>query len=282
MNSIKLYPIIADNFKMDGGACFGVVPKTMWSKHVEADEKNLIPVTSRCLLVETDNRLILIDTGMGDKQSEKFFSYYYCFGDDSLEKSFKKYGFTFDQVTDVIITHLHFDHIGGAVKWGKDGKTPELVFKNATYYCTKKQWDWAVNPNARERPSYLKENFMPLFEAGHLEFIHEPGEFTDGIFLKIFDGHTRGQIVPIIKYKNHTVVYAADFIPSALNVPVGYLAGYDIDPLTAMKEKEEFLKEALDNNYILFFEHDIANECGNLKMTDKGIRLNETFKLADI
>lgn len=282
MSVTNLYPLIADNFKMDGGACSGVVPKALWSKHIKADENNMIPVTNRCLLIETGNRLILIDTGMGNKQSEKFFSFYYRFGDDSLEEGFEKLGFSFDQVTDVIITHLHFDHIGGAVKWGPDGETPELVFKNATHYCTKKQWDWALNPNPREKASFFKENFMPLYETGHLEFIHEPGEFIDGVYLEIFDGHTRGQIIPFIKYKDRTIVYTADFISSAFNVHIPFVSGYDIDPLLAMKEKEAFLEKALENNYVLFFEHDFDNECCNLHRTEKGIRAKETFKLSDI
>ncbi len=282
MGVSNLYPVIAENFKMDGGACFGVVPKSLWSKQVEADENNMIPITSRSLLIEAGNRLILIDTGMGDKQSKKFFGYYYIFGDDSFEKAFKELGYDFSQITDVILTHLHFDHVGGAVKWADDRQTPELVFKNATYYCSKKQWDWALNPNPREKASFFKENFMPLFESGHLEFIHESGVFIDGVNLEIFDGHTRGQIIPFIKYKNRTIVFMADFISSVFNIPVAYISGFDIDPLLAMKEKELFLKEALDNNYVLFFEHDYFNECCNLKETEKGIRANEVFKLSDL
>ncbi len=282
MSDTLLYPAVAENFKMDGGASFGVVPKSIWSKHIKADENNMIPVTSRCLLIETGNRLILIDTGMGNKQSEKFFSYYYRFGDESFEKSFRKLGFEFDRVTDVILTHLHFDHVGGGVKWADDGQTPELVFKNATYYCTKKQWDWALNPNPRERPSFFKENFMPLFETGHLEFIYEPGEFIDGVGFGIYDGHTRGQIIPFVRYKNRTVVFMADFIPSAFNIHIPFISGYDIDPLLSMKEKETFLEKALENDYVLFFEHDYFNECCNLKKTEKGFRANEIFRLSDL
>lgn len=282
MSVSKLHPVIAENFKLDGGACFGVVPKSVWSKQVEADENNMIPLTNRCMLIEAGNRLILIDTGMGDKQSAKFFSFYYLFGDDSLKKSLNKLGIEFNQITDVILTHLHFDHAGGAVKWAEDGETPELVFKNATYYCTKKQWDLAVKPNPREKASCFKENFMPLFETGHMEFIHEPGEFIDGVRLEIFDGHTKGQLIPVIKYKDRTIVYGADFIPSVTNVPTAYISGFDTDPLLAMEEKEAFLERALNNDYILFFEHDYYHECCNLKRTEKGIRPNETFKLSDI
>ncbi len=282
MSVTSLNPVIAENFKMDGGASFGVVPKTIWNKFVEADENNMIPVTSRCLLIETGNRIILIDAGMGNKQSEKVFSYYYRFGDESFEKAFEEIGFDFDQVTDVILTHLHFDHVGGAVKWAADGKTPELAFNNATYYCTKKQWDWALKPNPREKPSFLKENFMPLFETGQLEFIYEPGEFINGVKFEIYDGHTRGQLIPFIRYKNHTVVFMADFIPSAYNIHIPYISGYDIDPLLVMKEKETFLEKALDNNYVLFFEHDYFNECCNLHRTEKGFRANKTFRLSDL
>ncbi len=282
MSISNLYPVVTENFKMDGGACSGVVPKSIWSKHIEADENNMIPVTSRCLLIEAQDRLILIDTGMGDKQSEKFFSFYYRFGDDSLEKAFKDLGFEYSQVTDVIFTHLHFDHVGGAVKWGADGKTPELVFKNATHYCTKKQWDWALNPNPREKASFFPENFMPLYDSGHLELIHEPGKFIDGMKLEIFDGHTRGQIIPFIEYKNRTVVFMADFISSAFNVHVPFVSGYDIDPLLSMNEKQAFLEKALNNNYVLFFQHDYKNECCNIHKTEKGFRAKELFKLSDL
>jgi glyoxylase-like metal-dependent hydrolase (beta-lactamase superfamily II) len=279
---MKLVPVIAENFKMDGGACFGVVPKSIWQKHIPADENNMIPMVSRCLLVDTGQRLILIDTGMGDKQSEKFFSYFHLFGDDSIEKSFREAGYTFGQVTDVILTHLHFDHVGGALKYGEDGQTPETVFPNATYYCTKEQWDWALNPNPREKAAYFPENLLPLYDKGQLEFIHEPGTFCDGVELEIMHGHTRGQIVPVIDYKGRKLVFTADFIASVVNVPVPYVPSYDIDPLTAMKEKEAFLTRAAKDDYVLFFEHDYYNECCNLEETPKGVRVKDIFKFSEL
>lgn len=279
---MKLIPIVAENFKMDGGACFGVVPKSIWQKQVAADHNNMIPMTSRCLLVETAGRLILIDTGMGNKQSEKYFSHFHLFGDNSLQDSFEKAGYTFEQVTDVILTHLHFDHVGGALRWADDGKSTEPVFPLATYYCSKQQWDWAMDPNAREKAAYFSENFEPLYKKGQLEFIHEEGEFCEGISLEIKNGHTKGQIIPLIDYKGLTVVYVADFIPSVVNIPVAYVASYDIDPLISMKEKEEFLIRAANNNYVLFFEHDYYNECCNVQHTEKGIKLKSSFKLVDL
>lgn len=279
---MKFFPIIAENFKMDGGACFGVVPKVVWERYVEADENNMIPLTSRCLLVEKDDRLILVDVGMGDKQSEKFFSYYPRFGDDSMEKSFSRYGYTFDQVTDVILTHLHFDHVGGAVKWASDGKTPELVFPNATYYCSKKQWDTAINPNPREGASYFEENLAPLYASGHLEFIHEEGHFCEGVDLEIKNGHTEGQIVPVFESNGRKVVFMADFISAVGNIPLAYVPSFDIQPSLSMKEKEEFLHRALRDDYILIFEHDYHNSCCTLAETKKGIRAKDIFQVEDI
>jgi glyoxylase-like metal-dependent hydrolase (beta-lactamase superfamily II) len=276
---MKLYPIIADNFKLDGGACFGVVPKSLWSRFVEADENNMIKITNRCLLVDTGSRVILIDTGLGRKQSQDFFDYFYLFGDDTLKKSIEKAGYSLDKVTDVILTHLHFDHVGGAVQWAEDGKTPEPVFKNATYYCSKAQYDAALNPNAREKASFFKENFVPLYESGQLKFIDENGNFCPGIDIEIKNGHTQGQIIVLIDYKGKKVAYMGDFIAAVLNIPLPYVPAYDVLPLLSMKEKEEFLKRAADNDYVLFFEHDFDNECCNLKHTPKGVRHNEMFKL---
>ncbi|MFO7977534.1 MAG: MBL fold metallo-hydrolase [Bacteroidales bacterium] len=279
---MKLFPVVAENFKMDGGACFGVVPKSIWQKQVPADENNMIPMTSRCLLVDISGRLILIDTGMGNKQSEKYFSHFHRFGQENLTSSFEQAGYGFEQVTDVILTHLHFDHVGGALAWGPDGKTPETVFPNATYYCSKQQWDWAMNPNAREKAAYFTENLLPLYEKGLLEFIYEDGPFCQGIDLELKNGHTRGQIIPLLDYKGAKVVYVADFIPSVVNVPVAYVPSFDIDPLVSMKEKEEFLMRAALEDYILFFEHDYYNECCTVVQTEKGIRVKELFKLKDI
>lgn len=279
---MKLYPVVAENFKMDGGACFGVVPKTIWERYVEADENNMIPLASRCLLADTGERRILVDVGMGDKQSEKFFGYYHLFGDDNLEKNLARHGYAASDITDVILTHLHFDHGGGALRWGADGKTPELVFPNATYYCSKAQWDTAMDPNPREKASYFEENLLPLYDSGHLEFIHEEGLFCEGVDIEIKNGHTAGQIIPLFSYKGKKVVFMADFIASVANIPLAYIPSFDIDPVLSMKEKKEFLDRAVQEEFILFFEHDFHNECCTLKSTPKGIRAGETFPLADV
>lgn len=279
---MKLYPVVAEYFRMDGGACFGVVPKTIWSKHIEADENNMIPISSRCLLADTGQRLILIDAGMGNKQSDKFFGYYHIFGGHSLEQSLKQLGYRPEQVTDVILTHLHFDHVGGAVRWGADGQTPEMVFPNATYYCSKEQWDWAMNPNPREKASYFKENFVPIYESGQLEFLHEGGRFCDGVDLLVKHGHTRGQVIPVFDYKDHKIVFMADFIASVLNIPIPYVPAFDIDPLTSMKEKDAFLKGILNQNYVLFFQHDYDHECCTVAETPRGIRADKVFRLNEM
>ncbi|MBW6498827.1 MAG: MBL fold metallo-hydrolase [Bacteroidales bacterium] len=279
---MKLFPILAEHFKMDGGACFGVVPKTIWQKFLPADENNLVKLSSRCLLADTGNRLILIDTGMGNKQSEKYFSFFHRFGEENLESSFRKFGYSFDQVTDVILTHLHFDHVGGAVKKGEQPDTFEAVFPNANYYVSKAQWDWAQDANPRESASYFPENYLPLFENGQLEFIHDEGPFCEGIFLEIKNGHTRGLIVPVIDYKGRKVVFTGDFIAQVHNLPLPYVPGFDVEPLVSMKEKEEFLERAVENNYVLCFQHDHFNECCNLVRTDKGIRQKDLFTLADL
>lgn len=279
---MKLFPIIAEHFKLDGGACFGVVPKTIWQKFLPADENNLVKISSRCLLADTGNRVVLVDTGMGNKQSEKYFSYFHRFGEEDLETSFRKFGYTFEQVTDVILTHLHFDHVGGALKKGEKPGTYEAVFPNANYYVSKAQWDWAMDANPREKASYFPENYMSLFENGQLEFIHEEGPFCDGIFLEIKNGHTRGLIVPVIDYKGRKVVFAGDFIAQLHNLPLPYVPGFDVEPLVSMQEKEEFLERALDNDYVLCFQHDHFNECCSLMRTDKGIRQKDVFTLNDI
>ncbi len=278
---MKLYPIVAENFKMDGGACFGVVPKSVWEKYVTADENNMIPLASRCLLADTGDRRILVDVGMGDKQSEKFFSYYYLFGDDSLEGNLAKHGYKPEDITDVVLTHLHFDHVGGAVKWAEDGKTPELTFPNATYYCTKKQWDTAMDPNPREKASYFEENLLPMYESGRLEFIHEEGFLCDGVYLEIKNGHTVGQIVPVFDYKGRKVAFMADFIASVGNIPLAYVPSFDIDPVLSMEEKKSFLQRAVDEDYILVFEHDYDNECCTVKQTPKGARAKDIFTLSE-
>ncbi len=282
LKMMKLFPVIAEYFRMDGGACFGVVPKTIWSKYVAADENNMIPISSRCLLADTGDRVILVDTGMGNKQSEKFFGYYHLFGDDSLERSLSVLGYSADQITDVILTHLHFDHVGGAIRWALDGRTPEMVFPNATYYCSKEQWDWALNPNPRERASFFDENYIPLLESGQLEFLFEEGEFCKGVTLEIKQGHTRGQVIPIFDYKDRKVAFMADFIASVLNIPLPYVPSFDIDPLASMKEKDEFLHRVVNTNMVLFFQHDFENECCTIEHTPKGIRAKDIFKLDTI
>ncbi len=279
---MKLFPIIAEHFKMDGGACFGVVPKTIWQKFLPADENNLVKLSSRCLLVDTGSRVILVDTGMGNKQSEKYFSYFHRFGQEDMESSFRKYGYTFGQVTDVILTHLHFDHVGGAVKRGEQAGTFQPVFPNANYFVSKAQWDWAMDANPREKASYFPENYMPLFESGHLEFIHEEGQFCEGVQLEIKNGHTRGLIVPVIDYKGRKVVFAGDFIAQVHNLPLPYVPGFDVEPLVSMIEKEEFLERAVENDYVLCFQHDYYNECCSLERTAKGIRQKDIFTLADL
>ncbi|MEE4177542.1 MAG: MBL fold metallo-hydrolase [Bacteroides sp.] len=279
---MKLFPITAEHFKLDGGACFGVVPKTIWQKYLPADENNLVKVTSRCLLAETGNRLILVDTGMGNKQSERYFSFFHRFGEENLETSFAKAGYSFDQVTDVILTHLHFDHVGGAVKNGSLPGTYEPVFPNATYYVSREQWDWTLNPNPREKASFFPENYLPLYENGQLEFIHEPGTFAEGVEIEFMNGHTRGLMVPIFDYKGRKVVFTTDFIAMVYNIPLPYVPGFDVEPLESMKEKETFLQRALEQDFVLCFQHDHFNECCTLQMTGKGIREKEIFKLADI
>ncbi len=254
-----------------------MVPKTIWEKFVQADENNMIPLSSRCLLADTGERRILVDVGMGDKQSEKFFSYYHLFGDDSLEKSLATHHYKPEDITDVLLTHLHFDHVGGAVKWAADGKTPVLTFPNATYYCSKKQWDTAMEPNPREKASYFMENLLPMYESGQLEFIHEEGPFCEGVYLEIKNGHTEGQIIPLFDYNGRKLVFMADFIASVGNIPLAYIPSFDIDPVLSMKEKEAFLNRAADNGYVLFFEHDYDHECCTVEHTPKGVRAKEIF-----
>jgi len=279
---MKLFPVIAEHFKLDGGACFGVVPKSIWQMYLPADENNLVKVSSRCLLAEIGKRLILVDTGMGNKQSEKFFSYFSRYGEENLQNSFEKAGYTFDQVTDVILTHLHFDHVGGAVKKGREEGTFEPVFSNATYYVSKAQWDWALDPNPREKASYFPENFLPLYESGQLEFIHEEGPFCPGIEFEIKNGHTRGLLVPVFDYKGKKLVFTTDFIAMMHNLPLPYVPGFDVEPLLSMKEKEEFLEKAVENDYVLCFQHDHFNECCTLQRTPRGVRQKDVFKLSEL
>ncbi len=277
---MKLYPINTGNLKLDGGAMFGVVPKVMWQKLYPADENNLCNWSMRCLLVDYGDRKVLIDNGMGDKQSEKFFSHYYPNGDDTLEKSLAKYGFSCDDITDVVITHLHFDHAGGGIKYDNN-KELVLTFKNAKYWVSKKQWNWAENANRRERASFLSENIFPMHDLGALQLIDEETELFPGFVAKMFDGHTDGQIIPHIKYKGKTICFMADLLPSTAHIPMPYVMSYDTRPLLTLEDKKRFYKDAIENNYILFFEHDIYNECCNLQETEKGVRVKDTFSLAE-
>ena len=279
---MKLYSVNAGHFKLDGGAMFGVVPKSMWAKWNVPDENNMCNWAMRCMLIEDEGRLILIDNGMGNKQSEKFFGYYFLNGDDTLEKSLAKYGFSKDDITDVFLTHLHFDHCGGSIE--KDGENLLPAFKNATYWSNEKHWQWATEPNDREKASFLKENILPIKESGRLKFVEvqEGIEFSKNINLRFVNGHTQSMMLPQIKYNGKTIVYVADLFPSVAHIPIPYIMAYDTRPLKTLVEKKTFLSQAHEENYVLFFEHDPEIECCNLQLTEKGIRSNEIFKLEDI
>jgi glyoxylase-like metal-dependent hydrolase (beta-lactamase superfamily II) len=279
---MNLYTINAGYFKLDGGAMFGVVPKSIWQKLNPPDELNLCNWAMRCLLVEDGDRLILIDTGIGNKQSEKFFSHYYLNGDDNLEKSLADSGFGTDDITDVFLTHLHFDHCGGSIKKVDDKLLP--AFKNATYWSNQKHWEWATHPNDREKASFLKENILPIEQSGQLKFVEiaEGIKFNENFRIRFVSGHTESMMLPQIEYKNKTIVYMADLLPSTGHIPIPYIMAYDMHPMETLKEKKNFLEEAEKNNYILFFEHDAQLECCTLQLTDEGVRKAETFTLEEI
>ncbi|WP_207422957.1 MBL fold metallo-hydrolase [Desertivirga brevis] len=278
---MKLYSIETGNFKLDGGAMFGVVPKSIWQKANPADENNLCPLAMRSLLIEDGDRLILVDTGIGNKQSEKFFSHYHLHGSTSIESSLAANGFSKDDITDVFLTHLHLDHVGGAVEKHGDKLLP--AFKNATFWSNQKHWDWALNPNDREKASFLKENILPLHESGQLRLIQEGDmPFGNDFEVRFTYGHTEAMMLPIINYRSRKILFAADLFPTLGHLPVPYVASYDVFPLTAMEEKKKFLQEAFDKNFILLLEHDAVNECISLKETEKGFRAEDIFKLADI
>jgi len=284
---MKLYPINSGNFKLDGGAMFGVVPKSLWHRTNPADSNNMIDISARCLLIEDGNRLILIDTGMGNKQSEKFFSYYYMWGNQSLEGSLKKAGFHKDDITDVFMTHLHFDHCGGSVQWNKNRTGYEVAFKNAKFWSNKDHWNWATNPNKREKASFLKENILPIEESGQLNFISIPEHETLnnselGFDVFFANGHTDKQMIPLINYKGKTIAFMADLLPTVGHLPIPYVMGYDTRPLLTLNEKEIFLKTAADNNYYLFLEHDAHNEIITVQHTEKGVRLKDVHSCTDI
>ncbi len=285
---MKLYTIESGNFKLDGGAMFGVVPKSIWNKTNPADANNLIDMAARCLLIEDGNRLTLIDTGMGNKQNEKFFGYYSLWGDHDLDKSLAAHGFHRDDVTDVFLTHLHFDHSGGAIQWNKDRTGYEPAFKNAHFWTNDRHWEWATKPNAREKASFLSENILPMQESGQLKFIGRPenGDFkaeTEAGFGVLFaDGHTEKQMLPVINHNDKTFVFVADLLPTAGHLPLPYVMGYDTRPLLTLDEKAKFLNEAADKGYYLILEHDAHNEIITVQHTEKGVRLKEVFKAEDV
>jgi glyoxylase-like metal-dependent hydrolase (beta-lactamase superfamily II) len=284
---MTIYPIETGNFKLDGGAMFGVVPKVIWQRTNPADSNNLIDMSLRTMLIEDGNRLILIDTGTGNKQSDKFFSYYYFFGNFSLDTSLAKYGFHRDDITDVFLTHLHFDHCGGAIQWNKDRTGYEPAFKNAKFWSNKNHWQWAVEPNIREKASFLNENINPIEESGQLNFVNlQNSDFAQntelGFDVLFADGHTEKQMIPHIHYKDKTIVFMADLLPTVGHIPLPYVMGYDTRPLLTMDEKAKFLNKAADNNYLLFLEHDATNELCTVKHTEKGVRLNETYKFNEV
>lgn len=284
---MNVYTINTGNFKLDGGAMFGVVPKSIWNKLNPADENNMCNWSMRCLLIEDGNKLILVDNGMGDKQDANFFLHYYLNGDDSLDLSLKKHGFSKGDITDVILTHLHFDHCGGSIV--RQGNKLVPAFKNAVYWSNEQHWQWASEPNAREKASFLKENFLPIKESGQLQFII-PGEDQNAtgsrvhpaITIRFVNGHTDRMMLPQIKYKDKTIVYMADLLPSTGHIPIPYVMAYDMFPLTTLNEKKSFLAEAVEKDFILFFEHDPLNECCTVQQTEKGIRQKEVFRLTDV
>lgn len=293
---MKLYSINTGYFKLDGGAMFGVVPKSIWNKINPADENNMCDWALRSLLIEDGDRLILVDNGIGDKQDEKFFSYYFLHGDDTLNNSLAKHGFHPNDITDIFLTHLHFDHCGGSIVYENGKLVP--AFKNATYWSNEKHWQAATNPNEREKASFLKENILPIQESGQLKFVKHPFEnekgwvsyppgtlmsnFSKNIVVRFVDGHTESMMLPQINYNGKTVVYVADLLPSAGHIPIPYVMAYDMFPLTTLGEKRNFLNQAVKEDYILFFEHDPEIECCNLQQTERGIRPKDFFKLEEI
>lgn len=277
---MKLHVINTGLFKLDGGAMFGVVPKSIWQKTNPPDENNLCTWAMRCLLIEDKDKLILIDNGIGDKQDAKFFSHYYLHGDDSLIKSLNKAGFSEADVTDMFLTHLHFDHCGGGVRY--ENAKLELVFKNATYWSNADHWQWATKPNPREKASFIKENILPMEQSGHLKFTEATTSPFTQFDILYASGHTDKMMIPRIRYKDKVICYMADLLPSVGHIPLPYVMGYDTRPLMTLEEKEKFLNEAADNGYILFLEHDPVNECCTVKRTEKGVRVDQTFSLAEI
>jgi glyoxylase-like metal-dependent hydrolase (beta-lactamase superfamily II) len=276
---MKLHTIETGLFKLDGGAMFGVVPKVIWNKLNPADDNNMISLAMRCLLIEDGNQLILIDNGIGNKQDEKFFSHYYLHGNNSLEKSLNTLGFTSSDITDMVLTHLHFDHCGGSINWNADKTGFETAFKNATYWIGEEQWNEALTPNAREKASFLKDNILPIQQSGQLQLINEATVINTNLSFKFSYGHTNGMLIPMIKYKGYTVAYLADMIPTQAHIPIPYVMGYDMKPLNVMSEKTAMLNEAVENGYVLFFEHDPYNPACTVTNTEKGVRRHEAVNI---
>jgi len=284
---MQLYPVNAGNFKLDGGAMFGVVPKSLWHRTNPADANNMIDIAARCLLIEEGDRLILIDTGMGNKQSDKFFGYYDLWGDDTIDKSLKTHGFHKDDITDVFLTHLHFDHCGGSIQWNKDRTGYEPAFKNAHFWSNKDHWAWATQPNNREKASFLKENILPIEESGQLQFTALPEndllkDSQLGFDIFFANGHTDKQMIPMLNFKGKTICFMADLLPTVGHLPLPFVMGYDTRPLMTLDEKDKFLKRAADHNYFLFLEHDAHNEIITVAHTEKGVRLKDTYTTNEI
>jgi len=283
---MQIYVLNTGFFKLDGGAMFGVVPKTIWQKTNPPDELNMCTWAMRSLLIEDGNKLILVDTGIGNKQTDKFFSHYFLHGNDSLDGNLKRLGFSKDMITDVFLTHLHFDHCGGSIEWNDSKSGYRPAFKNAMFWSTENHWKWATKPNPREKASFLSENILPIQESGQLKFIERKGNFATNFLSNIdvlfVDGHTESMMIPHFKYKGKTIVFMADLLPSIGHIPIPYVMGYDTRPLLTISEKEVFLNQAADEEFILFFEHDPSNECCTVQRTEKGIRLKETFAFAEI
>jgi glyoxylase-like metal-dependent hydrolase (beta-lactamase superfamily II) len=278
---MEIYKIETGNLKLDGGAMFGVVPKKLWAKAYPCDEDNLCNWAMRCLLVVDGDRRVLIDNGIGDKQDWNFLRHFHLNGEDTLENSLSELGFSKEDITDVILTHLHFDHCGGSVTWNTDRTGYALAFPNATYWTSRLQYEWAIEPNHRESASYLKENILPIEAGGKLKLIDEEGEILPNITVKLFHGHTKGQVIPHIRYKDKTIVFMADLLPSAAHIPMPWIMAYDTRPLITLQDKERFYKEAIENDYILFLEHDLYHECCTLQETEKGVRLKDAFALKE-
>lgn len=278
---MNLHVIHTGFFKLDGGAMFGVVPKSIWQKTNPPDHNNLCTWAMRCLLIEDGGKLILLDNGIGDKQDEKFFSHYYLHGEDSLTTSIHKAGFSENEITDMFLTHLHFDHCGGGVK--RSGENLVLTFPNAKYWSNADHWEWATIPNAREKASFLNENILPMKESDNLEFVNPDKESPFEQFNIFFaSGHTDKMMIPMIHYKGRKICFVADLLPSVSHIPLPYVMGYDTRPLLTLEEKERFLKEAADFHYVLFFEHDPVYECCTVKHTEKGVRVDQVFHLSEL